>query len=152
MSLVFTASTVGSPPVAAITATRRWIRSAANTDNRSRCLPSDTRLRRCGPSAIAGPHRGPVERRPTACVKVSADWKLRNPITGIAPCCARAPKRPRPARRAAEQRDELPPPNVAHGPSLQPRRAICDRTGPPAGRSTALVRLAQTGRQVLGAT
>ena len=39
-----------------------------------------------------------------------ADALLRNPITGVAGCCARAASR----NRAAEQRDELAPPSLDH--------------------------------------
>ena len=50
------------------------------------------------------PRRKPAMRW----VKGPADVVLRKPITGIAGCCALRQQRPR-NRRAAEQRDELPP-------------------------------------------
>src|SRR5262249_49988750 len=56
----------------------------------------------------------PCRKGSTIYAKPVAGVLLRNPITGIAGCCARDRQRPR-GRRTAEKRDEFPPPHPGHG-------------------------------------
>ena len=84
------ASAGGSPPFATITATWRRTRSAANAGSRSYCLRPAILDRHVLTLDIAGSRSDPGGTRRQGARRVTGDQPLRNPITGIAGCCARA--------------------------------------------------------------
>ena len=82
------ASAPGVLPTTAITATSRRTKSIASAGSRSLCPPPiGIRSLRCGPRQILRRlSLGETQRQARA--SSSADAPLRNPITGIAGCCA----------------------------------------------------------------
>ena len=86
----FAASAAAVPP-ATITATRRRTRSAASAGSRSiLALRPAVFDRHVLALDIAGFLEALAERDDDGLAVASADWELRNPITGTAGCCARA--------------------------------------------------------------
>ncbi len=112
-------NTIGIVVVAALAARadccRRQSRPPAGLSNpppepatgRSGLPPSGIRSRRSGPRRSPLPS-GPGETRSTRCATSASDALRRNPITGIAGCCARAASG-QPLPCTAEQRDKLAP-------------------------------------------
>ena len=97
----FAASAGPGPPETAMTATRRRTRSAAcSATDPFDCRPSGIRWPRSRPRnsrRLSG--LGEIARRGSMTHR--RDWLLRNPITGIAACCARAASGQAPPHRRA---------------------------------------------------